>query len=238
MPPPPPGHGRVVRRGRSPLYRCRLLHRSPLKRRTKVNDAVDPADAAQEVADRQVDDHRVASLGQVTGALDDDELGPGQLRHGIRAGQRLAAVVVAVDEQERDRRSPFTRALVSSAEDTHMGLSLLTRLCAEQALHAPFDEVLRQLGRVRLGQQLAGEELQEPPVVLLPVAAGVPWPSPRRCPAPSSKAYCSPVRMWRGEERRRPRDRHERGHPVGVLPCCEHHLPGAACRCRPGRPGR
>ena len=64
---------------------------------------------ADEVADEQVGQDRVAARDHVVGALDDDERRAGELRQAVGPGQRLAVVLGAVDEEHRAAHGPAGR---------------------------------------------------------------------------------------------------------------------------------
>ena len=58
-------------------------------------------DALDEVVDGVVHDHRIAGLRQVTRSAEHQQLGAGQPREVHAAGEGLALVVRAVDDQDR-----------------------------------------------------------------------------------------------------------------------------------------
>jgi hypothetical protein len=107
----------------------------------------------------------------VPGALHRDEGSPGHLRQLLADDERPDRVVGAVDDEHRagdaaaDLPEGFAvvqlPALVSQGQGRPIGVQ------------APSDAVLDLLGRVRLGEHLAEEELEEVAVVLEPVVAVV-----------------------------------------------------------------
>ncbi len=96
-------------------------------------------------------------------------------------------VLVAVDHEDRARtrsqteRKPSRPHSVQPAQRVgdHVGV----------VVECPPDAVLDLLGRVRLGEHLAEEELEEAGVVAVPVRGGCTWPSPPRRPGRSSNGW-------------------------------------------------
>ena len=112
---------------------------------------------------------------------------------GVRADQ----VLVAVDhEHGAARRGPRCRANSSRAAQAQRGRRVGQRLGV--GLERPADAVLDLLGRVRLGEHLREEELEEAAVVLAASSGGCTSPSPRRCRAPPRSARRSRAPGWPG----------------------------------------
>ena len=125
------------------------------------------ADAVEQVAQHQVDLHRIAGLGRVARALQPDQPAPCQLRHAHAALELDDVVVGAVDDHHRAAQAPQERLDLFCARDARRRTA-----CRDQGLgirvEAPGDAVLDLLGRVRLGEHLAEEELEEPAIVPQP----------------------------------------------------------------------
>ncbi len=166
-----------------------------------------------EVADEQVDLDRVAGMGEMSRPLEDDELAARQLREPRPGSARPHGVVASVDHEHRalDPGEELPHALLvlepgrQLSGDERLGVGLET----------PADAVLPRLRRVRLGEALGEEELEEVFVVLDPVVA-VPL-----SPADVLVAQLAEVldrlqaRSRRGQRQRR-RDEDELVDPLGV----------------------
>ena len=130
---------------------------------------------ADELAEQAVDADRVARVRAVPGALQRDERSTGDPRELGAHLERPDRVVGPVDHQHGARD-----ALAEARE-----LRRIVQLAAEigererlrRRLQAPPDAVLDLLGRVRLGEHLPEEELEEVAVVLEPVVAVVLGPA-------------------------------------------------------------
>ena len=113
---------------------------------------------AHELADQPVHPNRVPRRRDVTRAGELHVAGAGQLGQREPARERLAVVQVALDDQHRaadlpaDRLNRFFRV-----HDPH----IVQDLRLHPAVEPVGDGVLELLGRVRLGEHLAEEELQE-----------------------------------------------------------------------------
>jgi hypothetical protein len=85
-----------------------------------------------ELPDEQVDHDRVPGRREMAGALEDDQRRPGQLGQPVRSPQRLAAVVVAVDDQQRrpDPPADGLRLLLFSWEGASIEASIASRLAS------------------------------------------------------------------------------------------------------------
>ncbi len=126
-----------------------------------------------EVAQEQVDLDRVAGVGEMARPLEDDELAARELREPRAGSARPHGVVASVDDEHRalDPGEKLPHALLvlepgrQLSGDERLGVGLET----------PADAVLARLRRVRLGEALREEELEEVLVVLDPVVA-VPLP--------------------------------------------------------------
>ena len=93
-------------------------------------------DAPDEVVDGVVDDHRVAGLRQVTRSAEHQQLGAGQPRQVHAAGEGLALVVGAVDDQDGAARSPpaSRRPTAGSSADELGGLEREHHLARRSAV--------------------------------------------------------------------------------------------------------
>ena len=125
---------------------------------------------AHELADQPVHPYRVPRRRDVTRAGQLHVAGAGQLGKGEPPVERLAVVQVALDDQHRAAHLP--------ADRLHLFLRGRDRLVVhELRLHPAVkpvgDRVVELLGRVRLGEHLAEEELEEAAVVLRHVVAVV-----------------------------------------------------------------
>ena len=124
---------------------------------------------AGEVAQQQVDLHRVARVREVARALEDHERAADQLRERGAGVVGADGVVAAVDDEHRavDAGEQLAHALLVREPRCELGRD--QRLGV--GLEAPSRRVLALLGRVRLGEDLREEELEEVLVVLEPVVA-------------------------------------------------------------------
>ena len=119
-------------------------------------------DALGELAQQQVDLHRVARLRRVARALEPDELAAGQLGRPARRARTAtmwSSVPWMTTTGQRDRAAERLDRLVRSARpDVAPRVAISVSAVVSQA---PGDAVLDLLGRVRLGEHLAEEELEE-----------------------------------------------------------------------------
>ena len=110
-------------------------------------------------------------------------------RSARRARRRDAcgriASSVAVDHEHRAAHA-LARARARSSALASLGAELRRRSASRRRLEPPADAVLDLLGRVRLGEDLREEELEEAAVVARASSGGCTSPSPRRCRARSS----------------------------------------------------
>ena len=129
-----------------------------------------PRSRRDEVAQQQVDLDRVARVREVARALEHDELAAGELRERAprTSHGRTASSVPWITSTGQSTRARSSRTLSSSCEarrelrrDERLGVRV----------EAPADRVLALLRRVRLGEALREEELEEVLVVLEPVVA-------------------------------------------------------------------
>ena len=143
--------------------------------------------AIDEVAEQQVDLDRVAGVGEVARPLEDDERAVRQLREPRTRCARPDVVVAAVDHEDRavdpGQQRPHVRLVLQPGRQLGGDERRAVRL------EPPADGVLVRLRRVRLGQALREEELEEVLVVLGPVVAVVLPPAVvRRRAAPGTPA--------------------------------------------------
>ena len=171
-----------------------------------------------EVGDGVVHDHRVASLGQMTGAREHEQLGPGKSRHVYAAGEGLAQVVGAVDDEDgardrgqrlRDGRRVVTDELGRAQRDHHLAVGLT----------GPVDDVLVELRAVRVVADLGEEPPRERRPVAPPDLLVVELPAPRvgQVRAPGGGHVQAAVVPGRPVDGARG-DRHHPGH-AGGMPC-------------------
>ena len=130
---------------------------------------------ADELTQQAVDADRVARVRAVPGALQRDERSTGDPRELGAHLERPDRVVGPVDHQHGTRdalaEARELRRIVQPAAEIGERQRLRRRL------QAPPDAVLDLLGRVRLGEHLPEEELEEVAVVLEPVVAIVLGPA-------------------------------------------------------------
>ena len=127
--------------------------------------------SAQEVAQQQVDLHRVAGLRQMAAALDHDMLTTRQRGDDRAAVGVLAPVVRAGDDEHRAAHGAAgRRGRVRIAGDPARR-GVLEQHGLGTHVHRPLDAVLALLGGVRLGEHLREEELREVAPVGQPVVA-------------------------------------------------------------------
>ncbi len=103
-------------------------------------------------------EHWVAGVRQVTRAAKDNEFAVRQLRQTLAAGQRLTAIIVAVDDQHRAAHSGTQVLGVIASRQGVFALVAGDHLLGF-GIERPADGVLELLGRVRFGQLLVEEEL-------------------------------------------------------------------------------
>ena len=124
-----------------------------------------------EVAQQEVDADGIARVRAVPGALHRNERPAGHVRELLADDRGPDRVVGAVDDEHGTRNAP------AQARELVAVVQLPPEVCQGQGLgrglEAPAHAVLDLLGRVRLGEHLAEEELQEVAVVLEPVVAVV-----------------------------------------------------------------
>ena len=145
-----------------------------LAARLAAHPARRPGRRRDEVAQEQVDLDRVAGVREMARPVENHELAVRELREPGPGFTRSHGVVAAVDHEHRavdpGREAPRTP---SSSVEARCELGRDQRLGV--GLEAPADRVLARLRRVRLGEALREEELEELLVVLEPVVA-VPLP--------------------------------------------------------------
>ena len=194
------------------------------RRQQRGHLALPPSDSTNSRM-QQVDLDRVAGLGAVAAALDGDQHAAGQLGHRRTDGQGSQPVVVPVDDQHR------------AADPAQDGLHLLparrlgSQLGQDEGLggrlQPPADHVLDLLGGVGLGEDLAGEELEEAPVVAQPVVAVELGPA--LVGVERLVERVGPPRVGRGDEGDARVDQHRAEDPLG---------PGRGQLDRPAAPPR
>ncbi len=153
-----------------PLRVAQADWRADVERAPRPAPAARPAGhrrrRAGEVAEQQVERDRVARMRRVPGTVERDQRPVRQLGERGAGGMGPDRVVAAVHDQHRAAdpgRELAHRGLVEPWRGDGRDQSL--RRC----LQAPADAVLDLLGRVRFGERLGEEELQEVPVAGQPV---------------------------------------------------------------------
>ncbi len=128
--------------------------------------------SADELAQQQVDLHRVARRRYVARVLQRDQLATSRLGKRRALGVRADEVFVTVDHERRaaHARADLPEALRAAAQPDPSG-RVGERLGV--GLERPTDAVLDLLARVRLAEALGEEELEEGEIVALPVVAVV-----------------------------------------------------------------
>ena len=128
-------------------------------------------DALGEVAQRVVDQHRMARHQEVPDVLELEQLGGGQgLRSTAPRSGGSEQIRVAVDDHQRARHAPRAGRRSPRGSSSSESRGVCTSVSGV-GLQAPLDRVLERLGAVRLREALLEEELEEALVVLLPVVA-------------------------------------------------------------------
>ena len=156
--------------------------------------------AARDVAQEEVHPDGVAHERQVPRALEDDEPAARELGHARAALGRHHLVRGALDHDDgaahraaqRLGRLPVRDALLAAGHGQDL----------RRGVEPPRDAVLERLRRVRLGQRLREEELEEAPEVLLPVLGVVLGPA-----AIAPRRLVGEVGHRRAERDHRPRTR-------------------------------
>ncbi len=201
------------------MYSARLGRDRPRRQRGG-------AGRAGEVPDHQVGRDRVAQVRRVTGAFEGDQPG---LRDGIGDGRPAGWP----DDGVRGALQDQGRAAHLGAEAEH-GVRVVQPGCVHAAeddlgggLQAPADPVLNLLGRVRLGEHLGDEEVQESRPVAEPVAAVPLGPSGESLRFPLEGERALLLSGVRGQQQVG-RDQHEPADQLRVLGGQEHVFPGAA----------
>ena len=120
-----------------------------------------------ELADQGIDDDRMAAVRQMSAAFQHDQAPAGQLGQPPTPRERLALVFGAVDDEHRAVAGPGTARPPRPRRPGAAG-----RGCARPAsgvgLQRPADQVVEDLGRVRLGQKFAGVVVGPPGEVAAP----------------------------------------------------------------------
>src|SRR3954451_14253352 len=164
--------------------------------------------ALGETAHQQVDLHRVARLGPVTGTLERDESSPDQLGEGRSRVVRTDGVGGPMRDQDRAADPGRALAYARRVREPRGELGRDERLGG--GLQAPADRVLALLGRMRLAEHLGEEELEKVLVVLEPVVA-VPLLPPLVGVVPALEHRLGiGARRGRGERKRRGDGHHSR----------------------------
>ena len=144
------------------------------------------------VPDQPVDHDRLAGRREVARARERDQRAAGQLGDTGAPAQRLAPVRLTVHGDHRASDPGEQRLRVLLRRLRVAGVAQDHRL--RRRLQRPADRVLPLLGRVRLGQQLVEEELDEAAASRAASSAGFTSPIPRRCPArPPESARSAPA---------------------------------------------
>ncbi len=133
--------------------------------------------SVHEVAQQQVEANWITPVGRVARSLEHDKLTAERRCQPFTAAQSGDVVVAAVHDQAR--ASHLRREVVGSGATGIMvpvvggAFEVGSALCCDDrlgcGLEPPLDRVLELLGRVRLGEHLAHEELDEAGPVTLPV---------------------------------------------------------------------
>ena len=162
----PPGVAEADRRGHE--QRPLRAHAGPPPRPGRRRLA---CDTLGQLAQQQVDAHRIARLRRVPGALEGDQLAARQLGQAHAALERNDPVLCPVhdDDGTPNAAAQLLDLLDPAGERRRPFLAQDERL--RRRVEPPGDAVLDLLRRVRLGEDLAEEELQEAAVVLQPVVA-------------------------------------------------------------------
>ena len=109
----------------------------------------------------------MAPRDEVVRAVDDHETTTGQLRQPVGAGDRLAVIVRAVNDEQR------TAHVAADCLDRLERPGILDAAVGDHRVHGsverPAHDVLEDLGGVGLGGQLAEEEPDEAGIVAAPV---------------------------------------------------------------------
>ena len=124
----------------------------------------DPRRREDEIPQQPVDDHWVSHGRQMPGVLERDQLASGRLREFAtlreRADQVASPWITSVGQRTRAQVSR-NRSLSGEPQPARRVRQRLGR-----RLQRPADAVLDLLGRVRFGEALGEEELEEAEVVL------------------------------------------------------------------------
>ena len=160
------------------------------------------AGAAGDVAQEEVHSDRVAHVREVPRALQEDEPPARQLGHAGAALRGHHLVRAPLDHHDGAAHRAAQRLRLLAVRDALLAAGHREEL--RRGVQPPRDAVLERLRRVRLGEPLGEEELQEAPEVPLPVLGVVLVP-----------AAIAPRRLI-GEVGHRGAERDHRPHPVGV----------------------
>ncbi len=183
-------------------------------RRQRAPPRTQRFEASGEVVDQPVHQHGLACVGKVAGAGDADVLRAHQLGEGEAALERLAVVAVALDDEHR---AAHAAAGLLDLLPARGGRLLVDHQELDRTVEPVRDGVLDLLGRVRLREHLAEEELEEATMVGADVVAVLLLP-PVGCRAlfveglPRGDA----PRVARDEQREPRSERHEAEHALRV----------------------
>ncbi len=184
-----------------------------------------PLDPVEQVAQHEVDLHGIPRLRGMTRPLQPDQLTSCQVCHAYAALELDDAVVGAVDDHHRAAQVPQERLDLLGAREARCRAARGDQRLRVR-VEAPGDAVLDLLRRVRLGEHLAEEELEEPavvpqpevPVELRPALVGLELGVEWECIAPET---------GRDEERDRGRENGRPERALGVPPREERRVEAA-----------
>ena len=146
-----------------------------LRRRRRAGYPGGLGGGGEELAQRQVDRHRLARLRLVPRSLDDDQLAAGDPRKGPAVGAREDVVPASMDDQHRTANPPRQSELALAVARGEQGTAGEGDRRLAIGLEPPADAVLDLLGRVWLGEVLRQPPLDEvlpvrPPVLRVELA--------------------------------------------------------------------
>ena len=201
-----------------------------------------------EVAQQQVDLHRVARLRAVAGALERHQLAAGRLAPARRPGRAGGS-----GPGRRGSRAPGTRTRAAMSREAPRGphrssagvVSASVSGSVSSAQPTQSSICLVECGSLNIWRE---EELEEAEVVLAASSGGCTSPSPRRCRAPPRSGRRSPARVAGRERDGRADVDDRRQHALGVVGGQQRRpqraarqaarAPRARCPSRPSRPAR
>ncbi len=193
---------------------------------------------AREVTQEQVDLDRISRVRRVARTVERDESPARQLGELGTGRMRPDRIVPAVDDEDGTAHARGQLASLVGVLDTACALRRDEHL--RRRLERPVHGVLDLLGRVRLGEHLREEELEEVGVMLEPVLAVVLQPSLVRIELLVERDHGAASRRRRAERQRRSDEDHAldalgmvRREEQGALR--SHREPDDECTLRRGR---